>query len=61
MIELLIFLRELSFGEFIIIWIATILLVFFSSLFIYHLIQIKKDTSLLKINIREIINLLEDE
>lgn len=61
MIELLIFLRELSFGEFIIIWIATILLVFFSSLFIYHLIQIKKDTNLLKINIREIINLLEDE
>jgi hypothetical protein len=61
MSELFAFLSGLSFGEFIVIWILTILSLFFPMLILYNLIRLDKDTRLLKININRILNLLEDE
>ena len=61
MSELFAFLSGLSFGEFIVIWILTILSLFFPLLILYNLIRLHKDTNLLKINITRILDLLEDE
>ena len=61
MSELFSFLSGLSFGEFIVIWILTILSLFFPMLILYNLIRMHKDTKLLKININRILALLPDE
>jgi hypothetical protein len=61
MSELFTFLSDLSFGEFIVIWILAILALFFPVLFLYHLIRMHKDTKLLKININGILDLLPDK
>ena len=61
MSELFSFLSGLSFGEFIVIWILTILSLFFPMLILYNLIRMHKDVKLLKININRILALLPDE
>jgi hypothetical protein len=61
MSEMLSFLGSLSFGEFIIIWVSTILLVLFYLFLLYSFVQIKKDSNLLKINIISMVDLLKDE
>jgi hypothetical protein len=61
MSELFSFLSGLSFGEFIVIWILTILSLFFPMLILYNLIRMHKDAKLLKININRILALLPDE
>jgi hypothetical protein len=61
MSEMLSFLGSLSFGEFIIIWVSTLLLVLFYLFLLYIFVQIKKDSNLLKINIIRMVDLLKDE
>ena len=61
MSELFAFLSGLSFGEFILIWILTILALFFPMLIFYNLIRMHKDAKLLKITINRILALLPDE
>jgi hypothetical protein len=61
MSELFAFLSGLSFGEFILIWILTILSLFFPLLILYNLTRLHKGTNLLKININRILDFLEDE
>ena len=60
MSELSAYLASLSFGEFIVIWVLTILTVFFPVLLLYILIRMRKDIKLLVINIDRILDLLVD-
>ena len=61
MSELSAFLTGLSFGEFIVIWILSILSVFFPVLILYNLIRIRNDIKFLKINVNRILDLLDEE
>jgi len=61
MSKMISFLGSLSFGEFIIIWASTILLVLFYLFLLYIFAQIKKESNLLKINIKSMLDLMEDE
>ena len=58
--EIVNFLGSLSLGEFMLIWVSALLLVFFCLLLLFNIIQIKKSTNLLKVNIKEILYLLEN-
>ena len=59
--ELFTYLEGLSFGEFIVIWISTIILLFFHLFLLYFFIRIKKDTNILKIKIKRTLDLLDIE
>ena len=59
--EMLYFLGSLTFGEFIIIWVSSILLVLFYLFLLYIIVQIKKDSNLLKINVISMVDLLIDD
>ena len=52
---------SLTFGEFIIIWVSSILLVLFYLFLLYIIVQIKKDSNLLKINVISMVDLLIDD
>ena len=58
--EIVNFLGSLSLGEFMLIWVSALLLVFFCLFLLFNIIQIKKSTNLLKVNIKEILYLLEN-
>ena len=57
--ELITYLEGLSLGEFIVIWISTIILLFFHLILLYFFIRIKKDTNILKIKIKRTLELLD--
>ena len=59
--ELIAFLGGLSFGEFIIIWLLTILSVFFTLIILYYFVRIKKETHLLKIKVNRMVDLFQNK
>jgi len=58
--EIVNFLGYLSLGEFMLIWVSALLLVFFCLLLLFNIIQIKRNTNLLKVNIKKLSYLLEN-
>jgi hypothetical protein len=53
-------LGRLSFGEFIVIWTSTILVVSFYLFLLYYLTRVQKDLNLLKIKIKTVLDLAQD-
>ena len=58
--EIVNFLGSLSLGEFMLIWVSALLLVFFCLFLLFNIIQIKKGTNLLKVNVKKILYLLKN-
>jgi len=55
------FLAHLSFGEFIIIWTSTLMVVLFYLVLLFYIIRIEKDVKLLKIKVKEMYSLLKGD
>ena len=55
------FLANLSFGEFIIIWTSTLMVVLFYLWLLFYIIRIERDLKLLKIKLKEIYGWLKGD
>jgi hypothetical protein len=55
------FLAHLSFGEFIILWTSTLMVVFFYLVLLFYIIRIEKDLKLLKVKLIKMHGLLKGD
>ncbi len=53
------FLAHFSFGEFIILWTSTLMVVFFYLVLLFYIIRIEKDLKLLKVKLKKMHGLLK--
>jgi len=55
------FLAHMSFGEFIILWTSTLMVVFVYLMLLFYIIRVEKDLKLLKVKLKEMHGLLKGD